>query len=324
VTLAVEGGAEDTIFDMEIEENHEAPWLLPIGDVQFQQAPEDPSLNGGLQLNPTKPEKSRGTFTVIKLPRRDAAGKPVYTGFGKKRRQVFDHYFHRNGRWWRILDPKLYVKGSRTLIDLRDGSPKNNWTKADDGAASRLDRMFFPTDADEFWKGFNEATRRQLQGLAITLATTSGQDLSLWTNIKHARDEGKSWSEIWDAFWPVILVYLLNAGLKSTALAKLLSRVFGPFSRRVLDRLSKGKPPPPTPPGGPSIDWVKLMRQHAQNLLDEIEHLKEIRKTLERTPPFTESLRMRLAKLNRIDRELNKRTVALEAARAQLRKMGGG
>lgn len=239
----------------------EEDWL-PAGTIQCQQAPDDPGLNGDIILTPDGKQavKKRVVLSVIKVPRRDARGRPVTTGTGDKKKPVYDCYIWRDGKWWKIKDPTLKLRDDPTLIDLRDGTGNPNYEPAGKGVSDRLDRQFFPTGWQDFWKGFDAATARQLQGLAITLGALTGTDLMVWRKIRRLRDEGKSWSQVWDACWFDIMIVVGLMAFSVIPLARILRRIFGPFigrfTSRFLSSAGRTRPPLPLGKGRQFGDWV--------------------------------------------------------------------
>jgi hypothetical protein len=306
MTMSVADPARPIGFDARLSPilPFEEDWL-PVGTIECQQAPEDPALNGGIQLKPRgkAPDDKRVVLSVVKVPRRDKDGKPVTEGTGDKKKPVYDYYFWRDGKWWRIKDPKLKLRDDPTLIDLRDGTGNRNYEPAKREAGEKLDRTFFPTGWQDFWKGFEESTARQLQGLAITLSALTGTDLLVWRKIRRMRDQGKSWAQIWGACWLDILKivgWMLVLGLP---LAKLLGRIFGPFVKRFKGKLlnwrGSGRPPtPPMPPNQLSAfqrwlldQWRRLMARQRE-LIARLRRLRELarrsstdQKRLEREGP---------------------------------------
>ncbi len=207
-----------------------------LGTILYQQDPFDICLNGDTE---TTEEAGYTTYSIIKLHRLDEKGRPVFEGTGDNRRAVYDCYFWRGGKWWKIKDPTLFVQGSRELIDLRDGSSNPNYEEASTASSERLNRLIFPTGWQDFWQGFDEATARQLQGLSLTLQATTGVDLDVWMKIRRLRDQGRSWEQIWDECWFDIALAIGFAVLAATQVGKLLKPIFGRFLTRLLARLRR-------------------------------------------------------------------------------------
>ena len=310
------------------------PWdWTPIGDIVFQQQPDDVWFNGDIQLTPAPEQSDKTTFTIIKLPRRDSQGRFVYEGTGPNRKLVRDCYFWRGGKWWRIKDPTLKVKGNRELIDLRDGSGNPNYEPAGTDPSDRLNRIIFPTGWDKFWKGFKDSTARQLQGLAVTLQAATGVDLRVWLKIKRLRDQGKSWLEIFSECWLEILLVIGLAVLLAGGLGRLLGKIFGPLVRRYRRRLlgrpprppAGGPPRPPTSPTNPTqrASLRQILRDYLARLRAQLRELnRRLRDLNSPTSPYRHSRRERARLRREISRQIGETRAEIAAVTERLGRLG--
>ena len=108
-------------------------------------------------------------------------------------------YFYRDGKWWRILDPKKKSADDPELVDLEDDKPTKNFTEADKAATDSLNKKFFPTDWEKHWEGFSDVSRRQLQIMFIMLTQMNGidaEDADLVLQIRKMLGEGKTLDQI--------------------------------------------------------------------------------------------------------------------------------
>lgn len=108
-------------------------------------------------------------------------------------------YFFRDGKWWRILDPKKKSRDDPELVDLEDDKPKKNFVEADKSIQDKLNKQFFPTDWDKHWGDFSDVSKQQLQIMFIMLTQMNGidaEDADLVMQIRKMLGRGKKVDEI--------------------------------------------------------------------------------------------------------------------------------
>lgn len=151
----------------------------------------------------------------------------------KDGKEVLNLYFVRNGKWFRILDPKQMSKLDPDGIDIDEDS--NNFVPAAAEKSKSLNEMFFPDGWEKTWQAFdNPGLRQQLQILTVLSMKQLGlgdSEIMLINKIKRDLDSGKKPDDIFDKYQGEILGLLLG-----TAISIIGFKVLGKLFRLIFNR----------------------------------------------------------------------------------------
>ncbi len=158
-------------------------------------------------------------------------------------KEVYRYYFHRNGKWWKITDPKQMHPDAPTLIDVREG-PDPNFTEADAATQTSLDKKFFPDNWELAWRAWDAAARRDFQIMWALLWQMNGlgeEEAKVLFDIKRRLDAGESAGSILDRYWKFILFRVLLVAATAGA-GVLLKRLFqSMWVKRLVEKVTSEK-----------------------------------------------------------------------------------
>ena len=143
-----------------------------------------------------------------------------------KERKVY--YFFRNGKWFRIVDPKRKHPKDPHGIDIRDGIKDPNFTAAPADINAELNKRFFPTGWEKNWQQFEESSRVQLQILAqigLKMQGVDPESIALMQTIREELAAGESVGSIWETHQTKILLIILGL-IASAAVGAILGKLF--------------------------------------------------------------------------------------------------
>ena len=144
------------------------------------------------------------------------------------------YYFFRNGKWFRILDPKRMHPKDPKGIDLREGIKDQNFTSAPPEVSAELNQELFPPGWEKAWQQFDEASRVQLQILAqlgLKLQGVDPETIALIQTVRKDLEEGKSADSIWETHKTKILLIILGL-VAAAAVGAIVGKLFRLIFRR--------------------------------------------------------------------------------------------